>query len=52
VDTLEGSAPTEMGEEPTSAVNVRRAGNVGAPATSEKECVCERERERERAREN
>jgi hypothetical protein len=31
---VKGSTPSEM-EEPTSAVSVRRAGNVRAPATFE-----------------
>jgi hypothetical protein len=32
-NVVEGSAPSKMEEEPASIVSVRRARNVGAPAT-------------------
>jgi hypothetical protein len=36
LDIVEGSAPFEMEEEPTSSFSIRRAGNVGAPATMDR----------------
>jgi hypothetical protein len=33
LNILEGSAPSKMEEKPTSSINVRRAGYVGASAT-------------------
>jgi hypothetical protein len=33
LDTVEGSAPSKMAEEPTCSFSVRVAGNVGALAT-------------------
>jgi hypothetical protein len=30
---VEGSAPSKTEEEPTSSASIRRAGNVGTPAT-------------------
>jgi hypothetical protein len=43
---VEGSTPSET-EEDTRAVSIRRAGNVGASATIEKERERERKSERE-----
>jgi hypothetical protein len=48
LDIVEGSAPSETEEKPTSNVSVREAGDVGSPAALDNFAPTARERKRRR----